>query len=92
MKYNDWIFTCSLEPKRFSHFTDESDDDFETVEGSSHSKKHCSLTHISDKYANWFIKNRCWELFQDDIADVWVNYEQKIKELCIRDNIEYEGF
>ena len=66
--------------------------DFETLGGSSHSTKCCGLKPISEKYALWFIENKCWTLFDSTISETpWVEYENKVKELCNRDNINYEG-
>lgn len=88
-------------PKDYSRnlFTDEQweffskYDDFETMDGSSHSVKNCSCRIISEEYAQWFIKNKCWKLFPDDkTSEQWQVYENRIKELCQRDGIVYEGF
>jgi hypothetical protein len=68
-------------------------DAFTTMEGSSHSVKNCSCNTISEAYALWFIKNKCWGIFDELPNDDkrWVDYENRIKELCERDEITYEG-
>lgn len=67
-------------------------DDFVTLKGSHHSKKSCSCKPISETYALWFIQNKCWELFPDNRTnEQWDEYEDAVKELCKRDNIQYEG-
>jgi hypothetical protein len=79
-------------------FTDEEwwdfcHDGFITMEGSSHSATNCGCTPISEEYANWFIKNECWKLFPEDskVDNVWDIYQNLVKDLCKKDNIEYEG-
>lgn len=75
-------------------------DSFVTLEGSHHSKRNCSCKPISEEYANWFIKNECWNLFPNKHGEtkpslnknVWDEYGDKIKELCVRDGIKYEGY
>lgn len=81
-----------------SSFTDEdwdqflNYDSFVTMDGSYHSVKNCGLNPISEKYALWFIENKCWLLFPNDESDgVWQTYIDKVEELCKRDGIEYEG-
>ena len=56
-KYGDWIFTCSLKPLQFHSFKDNELDDFITIEGSNHSRKHCGLNVVSEKYAKFFLEN-----------------------------------
>ena len=67
---------------------------FATLDGSIHSLKHCGLRLISDKYAQFFMENKLWELFDSnvDIEFRWLNYENKIKTICLEKNIFYEGF
>lgn len=69
---------------KYNHFT--------TLEGNSHSVKNCTCKPVSENYALWFIKNKCWELFpkNQDICN-WDEYEAAVKALCIKDGIEYEG-
>ncbi len=56
-----------------------------TIEGSSHSKKHCSLNYISTGYALFFIKHKLWEIYKIfDNINVKVNAEY-IK----KDNLYY---
>ncbi len=67
---------------------------FETSDGSMHSLKHCGLRLISDEYAQFFLENKLWELFDsnDDIEFRWLKYENKIKAICLENNILYEGY
>ena len=85
----EWIFTCSMEPKQFDHWVDI--DSFVTMEGSSHSRHSCGLVPITKEYAEWFIKNECSKLFDFNIENPWDVYIEKVKELCKRDNINFEG-
>lgn len=66
-------------------------DSFETTDGSSHTRKNCSLRLVSEKYALWFIENKCWDMFDDSLENCWEAYELKIRSLCERDGIVYEG-
>ena len=109
----DWLFTCMMQPKQFSHFEracmecgrfypttetvctkcnvplKEELDDFVSIDGSCHSKKHCTLHLISTKYATWFIENKLWELYtEEDGFDI---YREKVKDLCKKTNIVFEG-
>ncbi len=88
IKKGDWVFTCSLKPLRFNTFEDDSDIDFWTVEGSSHSTIHCGCRVVSEEYAKWFIDNKIWELYTGSFED----YESNIRKLCVRDSIEFEGY
>jgi hypothetical protein len=92
LKKGQWLFTCSLKPKQFSHY-DDNDEDFNTIGGANHSFKHCGCKLISDEYAEWFINNITEDMLPPSGNEKrWEIYETKIKELCIRDNIEFEGF
>ena len=62
MKKGDWLFTCSMKPLQFDKWTDEYD--FETIEGSHHSRTFCGLKPISENYAKWFLKNEFWNFFE----------------------------
>ncbi len=92
-----WFDTLSLDYARFEKSSEEEKnnflyDGFETLNGSYHSKSNCSLKPISETYALWFIENKCNELFPDDeTSEQWEIYENKVKELCLKDGIEYEG-
>ena len=68
-------------------------DDFVTMEGSHHSRKNCGLKIVSNVYAEWFIKNEIWKIY-DNISDddVWGTYEYLIRKKCMEDGIEYEGY
>jgi hypothetical protein len=95
IKYGDWLFTCSMRPCQFKYWTCTEFNSFETVNGSSHDRFHCGLSLISEQYALWFNKNKCWELFDENIEDDdirWKTYENLIKQLCERDSIVYEGY
>ncbi len=105
LKKGQWLFTCAMKPKQFSHYNErdrvdysevENEEeflewlkynDFVTLEGSSHSQKNCSCKPISEKYAKWFLENKVYELYEDDFGI----YEEQVKELCKKHNIEYEG-
>jgi len=82
-------------------------DDFETIGGSEHSRTNCSLKPISETYALWFIKNECWNIYNQieielkahhEFTDeewsekLWSTYEERIKALCERDGMIFEGF
>ena len=73
-------------------------DDFETIEGSSHSQGNCGCKPISEKYATWFIDNKIDELFvkaenynEEENDNAWDKYVERVKKRCKEDNIEYEG-
>lgn len=87
-----WIFSCSMKPLQFSEWLDNGFNDFETIEGSHHSRRNCSLSIISEGYAKWFLDNKIDELYEEIGEDTWTIYENKIKELAERDGITYEGF
>ena len=89
----EWIFTCSMKPKQFDYWDDEQEDNFHTIDGSYHSRTHCGLVPITKEYAEWFIKNECDKLFdpESNIEDKWDIYINKVKVLCERDNINFEG-
>ncbi len=81
-----------------SAFTDDSWEqfakynDFTTIGGGSHSLSNCGCRRVSDAYAQWFIKNECWNLFPNDRSDEqWDAYENAVRTLCDRDGITYEG-
>jgi hypothetical protein len=86
---NKWDSLSEKEQQDFMY------DDFETLEGSYHSFANCSCKIISEQYALWFIKNKCWEFLPetDELTEQsWIDYENKIKSLCEKDNIKYEGY
>jgi len=72
----DWLFTCSIEPKQFDKWLEE--DDFITIDGSVHDKKHCSLKLISTEYAEFFIKHKLWELYEINFSNFEL-YEKAVK-------------
>jgi len=72
--------------------------DFTTINGSSHAVQGCGCKPVSEKYALWFIENKCWELYEKSEGNneiendkKWKKYEEAIKALCIKEGIEYEG-
>jgi hypothetical protein len=68
--------------------------DFETMEGTTHSALHCGLELITKNYAYFFRKNKCWELFpKEDLTmdEKWEIYENRVKDLCKLKNIKFEG-
>jgi hypothetical protein len=87
MKKNQWILTCSIQPKQFSHFINN--DAFECIDGSQHSKEHCGLKLISDEYANWFNQYKIWELYEK--TQDFIKYENEVEKLCELNNIKFEG-
>jgi len=70
--------------ERFSKY-----DDFQTIEGSSHSAANCGLHKVSTAYAQWFNDNQLWLL--DDDNQQFECYEARIKAVCQYFEIEYEG-
>jgi hypothetical protein len=68
-------------------------DFFQTIEGSNHSFKHCGCHRISEKYAQWFISNQIWDLFDQfkSEEDAFVKYENLVKEKCLEAGIKFEG-
>jgi len=93
-------FDKEKDPKHYSRekFTDKEwerfskYDDFTTIGGSHHSVFHCGLKTISEEYAKFFIENKCSEMFPNDgTAEQWDEFENKVKEMCKLNNIEYEG-
>ena len=108
LKRGDWVFTCTLEPQQFDSFMPNNPEHFDrskftedawelfinygyfTTMRGNHSTINCGCTRVSEKYAKWFNENKVYELYdQDESFDV---YECKIRELCIRDGIEFEGY
>jgi len=75
--------------------------DFTTIGGACHSQSNCGLHPVSEKYAKWFIENKCWEEYDklkgSDINydstdnDIWEDYEIRVKERCEEEGITYEG-
>ena len=66
--------------------------DFHTMEGSHHSLVNCSLSPISEEYALFFIANKCDQLFDSSVeGNYWDAYENAVRELCVLNNIKYEG-
>jgi len=102
IKKGDWLFSCSMKPLQFSHWTNGDLDSFETIGGSQHSERNCSLSPISEKYALWFIENKCWEIYdriaeetnesEEAFANVWTLYEEEIKKLAESAGLEFEGY
>jgi hypothetical protein len=87
-----WIFSCSMKPLQFGEWYDDQYDEFETIGGSQHSRRNCSLSIISEEYAKWFLANKIDELYVECGEDTWTIYEDKIRELAKRDGINYEGY
>ncbi len=89
LKYYDESWQNESEEKR----QDFINDDFVTIGGSHHSFQNCSCTLISEKYALWFIENKCWELYEvfKSKDDVWDLYEMAVKNLAQAEGLEYEG-
>lgn len=89
VKKGDWLFSCGIKPRQFSHFHNGNPDSFETTEGSCHSVKNCSLGLMSDAYAHWFNENKVWELYKEEKGlEV---YESEVKKLCGRHDVKFEG-
>ena len=120
MEKGEWLFTCAMEPKQFSHFEracqecgrhyplevdvcshceielNRNTDDFETLDGSCHSVKHCSCSPISEGYAKFFIKNKLSDLYEELTDDVGADisfdaYREKVKGFCKEKGITFEG-
>ena len=68
-------------------------DDFETLEGSSHSQGNCGCKPITEKYVRWFIDNGIDFLYDSNEPDEvkWDKYVERVKKRCEEDNIEFEG-
>lgn len=102
IKKGDWLFSCSMQPLQFSHWRNGSNDSFVTIGGSEHSERNCSLSSISEKYALWFIENRCWEIYdriseetmdnEESFDSRWELYGSEIKKLAETAGIKYEGY
>ncbi len=74
-------------PQQFDKWLNE--DMFITINGSQHSKENCSLSLISNKYAEFFNKHQLWELY--DIYYDFEKYENAVKQICEAYQIKYEG-
>ena len=85
----DWLFTCSMKPEQFGAWRNGEEDDFNTLNGSDHSKRHCSLSPISDEYAKFFNDHKLWELY--DIYQDFDKYREAVKQVCLAYKIRYEG-
>lgn len=90
-QHGDWLFTCKMEPVQFDKWIDDEKDDFISIDGSHHSKINCSLSLISNKYAEFFIKHQLWELF-DVHGQCFEKYEEAVKQICSVYKIKYEGY
>lgn len=99
MKTGDWIFTCKMQPMQFDSYIHKGED-FKTTDGSHHSIRHCGCNPVSKEYAQWFIENKIWEIW-DEISEtnpeslstnIWELYQERIEQKCKLDNITYEGF
>ena len=88
MEKGDWLFTCSMNPEQFSHWID--DDSFATLNGSNHSKKYCSLSPISDEYADFFIRHKLSDLFEIHDED-FDKYESAVRKICEIFKMKFEG-
>lgn len=89
-KEGDWLFTCAMEPRQFSHWEDLERETFETIGGAHHSKHGCSLNLITTKYAEFFIKHKLWELYEINYSQ-FDRYEEAVKLVCQAYKIKYEG-
>lgn len=99
ISHGDWLFTCRMEPLQFDKWLDDKKEDFQTIEGSSHSKSNCSLKPISTKYATWFNENKIWELYKrpeertaEKNQKAFDDYEALVKQKAKEDGVEYEGW
>ena len=92
VKKGDWLFTCGIIPKQFNNFHNDDPDSFETMEGSHHPVKHCSMGLMSNEYAEFFNKHKLWKLYDKDIeGDELEIYKEKVKKFCKKHNIKFEG-
>jgi hypothetical protein len=68
-------------------------DGFVTVNGASHSFKHCSCKVISESYAKWFISNNIHKLFDqfENEPNSFHSYENAVRLLCQQHSIPFEG-
>jgi len=90
-------FTSEKNPLDYDRaaFTDErweifsKYDDFMTIDGSNHSVGNCGLHKVSDAYAEWFIDNQMWLLYDDN--QQFECYEARIEAVCQYFGIEFEG-
>ena len=89
IEQGDWLFTCSMKPVQFGVWLNKEEDDFETLNGSQHSKRNCSLSPISDEYAKFFNDHKLWELY--DIYEDFDKYKEAVKQVCLAFKIRYEG-
>lgn len=90
MEKGDWLFTCSINPEQFSHWRDDDMDMFVTLNGANHSKKNCSLSPISDEYAEFFIKHNLSELYEINYND-FDKYALAVRKVCDAFKIKFEG-
>jgi len=66
------------------------EEDFITIDGSSHSRSNCSLHLISTRYAEFFIEHKLWELFEINNQDFNL-YKSAVKKVCEAYKIKFEG-
>lgn len=101
VRFNEWD-----EPKDLSRYDNEywnaapeeerelfrAYDDFTTMEGSSHSSRHCSIWRVSEEYATWFNKNIlpiAKYLWEKQTAEV--DFADMVEEICLEQGMKFEG-
>jgi len=66
--------------------------DFTTIGGSCHSANNCGLQRVSTDYAQWFIENQIWLLYDTEpMETAFERYEARVKACCQYFEIEFEG-
>lgn len=86
-------------PVQFEQYINKGD--FRTTDKSEHNIDHCGCNPVSKEYAQWFLENQIWKIY-DEIEQehpellqeggIWELYRQRIEEKCKLDNIKYEGY
>lgn len=84
-KYNRSAFT-DKEWEDFAKY-----DNFTTIDGKKRSIERDGCRPVSEEYAKWFIKNKCWELWVPNVTS-WADYGKKLEVLAKQHGIAYEGF
>lgn len=83
-------FLSSMDEEELSNFLN---DDFVTMNGSSHSYKNCTCKVVTEDYAKWFIANNVQALFNqfENQPTPFALYENAVRLLCQQHNISFEG-
>jgi len=85
----DWLFTCRMEPVQFSHWENDEQLDFVTMDGSHHSQYHCGLHLVSTKYAEFFTAHKLWDLSYLSVTPE--EYKERVRTVVSTFKMKFEG-